>query len=91
MLRMPPELLDSPLQNAVQYVTQPGNVVRLSQHSYGCRIVQRLLEHCTAEDVKQTISADILKAVTLLAPDQFGNYVVQHILKQGSDAERYAS
>lgn len=72
----------------MQYVTQPGNVVRLSQHSYGCRIVQRLLEHCTVPEVKQKIAAAILSATALLAPDQFGNYVVQHILKQGSHADR---
>ncbi len=72
----------------VQYVTQTGNVVRLSQHSYGCRIVQRLLEYCTVDAIKEKIATDILGATALLAPDQFGNYVVQHILKQGSDADR---
>ena len=29
-----------------------GQVVGLSTHAYGCRVVQRILEHCTEEQYK---------------------------------------
>lgn len=56
-----------------------GQVYSLSTHPYGCRVIQRILEHCTPEQ-----TAPILKELHAhteqLIQDQFGNYVIQHVL-----------
>uniref|UniRef100_A0A1D1XJT8 Pumilio 4 n=1 Tax=Anthurium amnicola TaxID=1678845 RepID=A0A1D1XJT8_9ARAE len=79
-------------QERIQFIISAfyGQVVPLSTHPYGCRVVQRVLEHC--DDVKtQSIMMDeILQAVCTLAQDQYGNYVVQHVLQHGKEEERSA-
>lgn len=65
-----------------------GSVVGLSTHPYGCRVVQRVLEHCTIEEAKEHIRREILRSVGPLATDQYGNYVIQHMLEYGPDSAR---
>ncbi len=67
-----------------------GSVVGLSTHPYGCRVVQRILEHCTIEEVKEYIRREILRSTAPLATDQYGNYVIQHMLEHGPVSARYA-
>ena len=66
-----------------------GSVVGLSTHPYGCRVVQRALEHCTIQDIKEHIQREILRSTAHLATDQYGNYVIQHMLEHGPDYARY--
>ncbi|KAL4331871.1 hypothetical protein GQ457_07G034830 [Hibiscus cannabinus] len=63
-------------------------VVTLSTHPYGCRVIQRILEHCTDPKTQSKVMDEILGSVSLLAQDQYGNYVVQHILEHGKPHER---
>ncbi|KAJ7538178.1 hypothetical protein O6H91_11G037200 [Diphasiastrum complanatum] len=63
-------------------------VVILSTHPYGCRVIQRVLEHCTDEQKQTGIMEEILRATCNLAQDQYGNYVVQHVLEHGRPHER---
>ncbi|KAK6142155.1 hypothetical protein DH2020_005210 [Rehmannia glutinosa] len=65
-------------------------VVTLSTHPYGCRVIQRVLEHCEDEETQSKVMAEILGAVSMLAQDQYGNYVVQHVLEHGKPHERSA-
>lgn len=65
-------------------------MVSLSTHPYGCRVVQRVLEHCTINDAKEHIRREILRSTALLATDQYGNYVIQHMLEHGPASARYA-
>ncbi|KAK9697535.1 hypothetical protein RND81_08G044100 [Saponaria officinalis] len=65
-----------------------GQVAGLSMHPYGCRVVQRVLEHCTDELQSQFIVDEILESVCTLAQDQYGNYVTQHVLERGKTQER---
>lgn len=65
-----------------------GSVVGLSTHPYGCRVVQRVLEHCTIEEIKDFIRNQILQSTTALTADQYGNYVIQHMLEHGPDSAR---
>ena len=51
-------------------------------HPYGCRVIQRILEHCAAEQVKP-IMEELLQHTEHLVHDQYGNYVIQHVLEQG--------
>ena len=37
-----------------------GQVVGLSTHAYGCRVVQRILEHCTEEQYKPIMEVSVI-------------------------------
>lgn len=51
----------------------------LSTHPYGCRVIQRILEHCTPEQVAPILE-ELHSHAEQLVQDQFGNYVIQHVL-----------
>lgn len=80
--RVPPE--------HIQFIISAfyGQVVMLSTHPYGCRVIQRVLEHCTDEQKQDKIMEDILCSACNLAQDQYGNYVVQHVLEHGKPHEK---
>jgi len=74
-----------PPQNVI-FIVQSfiGNVQNLAVHAYGCRVIQRILEYCEDHDkVISPILDEILDNVHILARDQYGNYVVQHVLING--------
>lgn len=65
-----------------------GQVTALSSHPYGCRVIQRVLEHCSEVSQSQFIVDEILESAYVLAEDQYGNYVTQHVLERGNPHER---
>lgn len=65
-----------------------GQVATLSTHPYGCRVIQRVLEHCSDDLQSQCIVDEILESAYILAQDQYGNYVTQHVLERGKPHER---
>ncbi|KAG5598604.1 hypothetical protein H5410_029974 [Solanum commersonii] len=65
-----------------------GQVITLSTHPYGCRVIQRVLEHCGNPETQSKVMEEILGSVSMLAQDQYGNYVVQHVLEHGKPDER---
>ncbi|MQM01138.1 hypothetical protein Taro_033880 [Colocasia esculenta] len=66
-------------QNSIEFIISSffDQVVTLSTHPYGCRVIQRVLEHCDDPKTQQIMMDEILQNVCLLAQDQYGNYVVQ--------------
>ena len=84
------------LHEIVMVITDPATdyvalstVARLSLHSYGCRVVQRLLVRCDADD-RATLLGFIVAAFPELVSDQFGNYVAQHSLEHSGEEEKKA-
>ncbi|THU56850.1 hypothetical protein C4D60_Mb11t21540 [Musa balbisiana] len=81
-------------QDAIQFIisTFYDQVVTLSTHPYGhcCRVIQRVLEYCDDPNTQQIVMGEILQSVSLLTQDQYGNYVVQHVLEHGKPSERSA-
>jgi pumilio RNA-binding family len=65
-----------------------GQVATLSTHPYGCRVIQRILEHCSDDEETHCIIDEILESAFALAHDQYGNYVTQHVLERGKPDER---
>ena len=63
------------------------NTINISCHPYGCRVLQRVLEHCTSTQRNRALDA-ISRCHRDLLDDQYGNYVVQHVLKYGRDSDR---
>ncbi|KAG4910751.1 pumilio homolog 4-like isoform X1 [Glycine soja] len=79
-------------QDKIQFIVSSfyGQVVLLSTHPYGCRVIQRVLEHCDDLNTQQIIMDEIMQSVGTLAQDQYGNYVIQHIVEHGKPHERTA-
>ncbi|OAY71592.1 Pumilio [Ananas comosus] len=77
-------------EGSIQFIisTFYNQVVTLSTHPYGCRVIQRVLEHCNDPKTQQIVMGEILQSVCMLAQDQYGNYVVQHVLEHGKPEER---
>lgn len=66
---------------ALQFIIDAfkGQIYTLSTHPYGCRVIQRILEHCTSEQTSP-ILAELHAHTEQLIQDQYGNYVIQHVL-----------
>lgn len=79
-------------ENAIDFIvtTFYDQVVTLSTHPYGCRVIQRVLEHCDSPKTQTVVMNEILQYVSMLAQDQYGNYVIQHVLEHGKPSERSA-
>ncbi|KAJ6350272.1 hypothetical protein OIU78_006441 [Salix suchowensis] len=79
-------------EDAIQFIVSTfyDQVVTLSTHPYGCRVIQRVLEHCQDTKTQRVMMDEILQSVCMLAQDQYGNYVVQHVLEHGKPHERSA-
>eukprot|EP01119_Soliformovum_irregulare_P003593 TRINITY_DN1429_c0_g1_i1.p1 TRINITY_DN1429_c0_g1~~TRINITY_DN1429_c0_g1_i1.p1 ORF type:complete len:819 (+),score=254.62 TRINITY_DN1429_c0_g1_i1:2889-5345(+) len=63
-----------------------GSVYGLATHPYGCRVIQRILEHCNEHQT--VILEELLRCTTSLVQDQYGNYVIQHVLEHGRRKEK---
>lgn len=64
-----------------------GRVRELSMHPYGCRVVQRILEHCPNSQ-KAPVLEELRKCCNELVQDQYGNYVIQHVMQHGWDTDK---
>jgi len=70
---VPPEYLD------FFFVTVQSNVVALSKHVNGCRIIQRIFENFSQNRCK-ALTSEIFKKIHELSTDIYGNYVISHVL-----------
>jgi len=69
-----------------------NEVFKLATHPYGCRVIQRILEyHCNNEDADppSQIIKELLHCTISLVQDQYGNYVIQHVLKHGKPEDKH--
>lgn len=77
------------LDHVVDEVT--SEVIEISSHPYGCRVVQRLLESCTGghrDTVLDSLMTD--KKILRLFNHEYGNYVVQRVIEYGRPCDRQA-
>jgi mRNA-binding protein PUF3 len=85
------------IQKAIEVIPSPyiqfiydalyGQIVNYSIHTFGCRVVQRMLEK-QDEVLKSSVLQELSKCTPDLIMDSFGNYVAQHVIKHGDDANR---
>merc|ERR1719277_852214 len=71
------------LQFVIDEIVEAG-VLQVARHKYGCRVIQRLIEHCEELQVQEVIG-DLLRNFRLLAKRPYSNYVLQHMLQYGSE------
>ncbi|KAJ3097087.1 mRNA binding protein puf3, partial [Physocladia obscura] len=79
----------------IQFIIEAfhGQVYALATHPYGCRVIQRIFEHCGDDSGPQlTAYAPLIEELhryTInLIQDQYGNYVIQHVLERGKPADK---
>jgi pumilio RNA-binding family len=83
------EALGQFLRDQIDFIIDDvlANTTTLSCHPYGCRVLQRMLEHCN--DEKKFLILDEIKSChRKLLDDQYGNYVIQHVLQFGREEDR---
>ena len=64
-----------------------GEVCKNATHPYGCRVIQRMLEHCE-EPTRLAILQELHSCASTLISDQYGNYVTQHLIQHGRPEDR---
>lgn len=78
--------------SAVGFVAEKlrGCEVKTAKHRFGCRIWERLIEHC-ADDSQMRVALDaIVTEAATLCRHPYGNFVVQHLLEHGSPERQTA-
>lgn len=77
--------------SAVEFVVEQlkGCEVATAKHRFGCRIWERLIEHCTELQTSASLDA-IVKETVALCKHAYGNFVVQHLIEHGSPERRSA-
>jgi hypothetical protein len=71
-------------QFIIEDLLQVGRVGHAARHKYGCRVLQRILEHCRADQVKPIVDELLADAMTL-SKHPYASYVMQQIFEQGTD------
>ena len=66
-----------------------GRIKELSSHPYGCRVSQRILEHCSNVH-KTTVLEELRQYYSELVQDCYGNYVIQFVMQHGWEIDRAA-
>jgi len=67
-----------------------GNAGAVARHRFGCRVLCRVLEHCSMGNEHVTALVDeILSDTPALCRHTFGNYVMQHVLEFGAPEQRH--
>jgi len=83
---MPPCSVRFILDELVYY---QGGWGAVAKHRFGCRVVERLLEHCP-EEMTSPLLAAVIPDTCVMCRHSYGNYVVQHILEYSSQAHQKA-
>jgi len=73
------------LRFIIEKITE--NIDKLSFHAFECRIIQKILEYSTFEQVSELMKK-IMERCFECCQSQYGNYVMQHVLEKGSSAEK---
>ena len=58
----------------------PGAIVWAAKHQYGCRVVQRILEHLSAPQVAEVVQALAVESAKL-SKHTYGNYAIRSLLE----------
>jgi len=82
IVEIPPQSLD------FVFMEMAGLAEEAAKNQYGCRVLQRLIEHSSQTQVGQGLVNEIIKSTLELARHQWGKYVMQGILDNGTDDHR---
>jgi len=71
-----------------EIMEHPNGPLLASRHKFGCRIVERLIEHCRSDQL-QPLVEELLNDVLRLSCHRWGNFVVQHIMEHGTEGQKH--
>merc|ERR1719375_691936 len=77
--------IDFILDELAQY---PGGWSAVIKHSFGCRVAQRAIEHCTEQATEGIVSAVEAEA-KVCVEHKFANYVLQSIIEHGTPSQKW--
>merc|ERR1712087_55251 len=80
-------MFPSELRFVLTELQQWGTPAALSRHRYGCRVLERILEHFPMDWLEEFIQA-ILAETMELSRHMYGNFVMQHLLEHGEHRHR---
>lgn len=66
----------------------PGIATYTARHKYGCRIIQRILEHCPPSQLR-SLAEHLLEDAVATCLHPYGNYVMQHLIEHGTAEQRH--
>lgn len=85
------------IQKAIEVVSLPHvkfiydilwkHIWNWSKHVYGCRVIQRMLEQ-RDQEVRRKVLAELRESGDELISDTYGNYVAQHVIREGDMENR---
>ncbi|CAL5220649.1 g2694 [Coccomyxa viridis] len=84
-LKLSPEALGD---RAAAGEREEAGFIGVAKHGYGCRVVQRVMEHCLLPGWKDDICRQVAEHACELAQTSFGNYVIQSCLALCSEEDR---
>lgn len=64
----------------------PNGVRRITKDRYGCRVVQRLLEHCRPDQLVSLVDC-LLDDAIALSRHIYGHFVMQHLVEYGTQIQ----
>eukprot|EP00405_Crypthecodinium_cohnii_P022463 CAMPEP_0206466476 /NCGR_PEP_ID=MMETSP0324_2-20121206/28478_1 /ASSEMBLY_ACC=CAM_ASM_000836 /TAXON_ID=2866 /ORGANISM="Crypthecodinium cohnii, Strain Seligo" /LENGTH=528 /DNA_ID=CAMNT_0053939593 /DNA_START=106 /DNA_END=1692 /DNA_ORIENTATION=- len=76
-----PDPLEYPFLEQIEKI----NPIKLARHRFGCRVLERLIEHGQAEKFRE-FGEIYAEQAAELCRHQFGNFVIQHLLEHGPDS-----
>jgi len=79
---MPPAAVRCVIEATIKW-----NPAELARHRYGCRILERLIEHCSEKQMSEVLDALVVQAEPLCR-HPYGNFVVSHLLEHGSSVRK---
>lgn len=59
----------------------------VARHRFGCRILERLIEHCPEPAIRELLD-EVMDDSVALSRHPFGNFVIQHIIEHGSTKQK---
>uniref|UniRef100_A0A1I8FQC6 PUM-HD domain-containing protein n=1 Tax=Macrostomum lignano TaxID=282301 RepID=A0A1I8FQC6_9PLAT len=69
-----------------------GQVLSLALQMYGCRVIQKALESVSSDQQRQSQTSrywdELHQYTERLVQDQYGNYVIQHVLEHGKPEDK---
>jgi len=76
--------------NAAKFVALEvvNTAAKVAQHRYGCRIISRLLEFYSSQELVVQIVEELMKDVEDLRNSTFGHYVLQSVMEHGHERHR---
>jgi len=81
------EILPTAALRTVIGQLQARGPAAVARHRFGCRVLERLIEHCSEAEIGELVD-QIVAQSEMLCRHTYGNFVVQHLLEQGSLARR---